>query len=81
MQYLGHHPDGSSVQQHSAGSHYPLVLQFRDTPDLFAVEVLGPPGEVIHAERIQGKHDRAMRLEATRKAREWAQERAATLKH
>jgi len=24
--YQGHHSDGSSVQKHSAGSHYPFVV-------------------------------------------------------
>lgn len=24
--YQGHHADGSSVQKHSAGSHYPYVI-------------------------------------------------------
>ena len=30
LQPSGHHPDGSSIQQHSAGGLYPCVLVWRD---------------------------------------------------
>lgn len=29
--YQGHHPDGSSIQKHSAGGAYPYVLVLRDS--------------------------------------------------
>lgn len=32
--YQGHHPDGSSIQKHSAGSHYPFVIGKREGSDL-----------------------------------------------
>lgn len=43
MTYLGHMPDGSSIQRHSAGGAYPYVCQLRDKPagGLF-YEVVGP---------------------------------------
>lgn len=32
MNYQGHHSDGSSIQCHSAGSHYPFVVGNREHP-------------------------------------------------
>lgn len=46
--YAGHHPDGSSIQNHSAGPLYPYVLIWRDKkggPDAngkYDVGVIGP---------------------------------------
>lgn len=46
--YAGHHPDGSSIQNHSAGPLYPYVLVWRDKkggPDAngkYDVGVMGP---------------------------------------
>ncbi len=40
----GHHPDGSSVQQHSAGDAYPFILAVRGE----WAEVWAPSGEVLH---------------------------------
>lgn len=46
--YAGHHPDGSSIQNHSAGPLYPYVLIWRDKnggPDTngkYDVGVMGP---------------------------------------
>ena len=46
--YAGHHPDGSSIQNHSAGPLYPYVLIWRDKkggPDAngkYDVGVMGP---------------------------------------
>lgn len=46
--YAGHHPDGSSIQNHSARPLYPYVLVYRDKkggPDAFGkddVGVIGP---------------------------------------
>lgn len=46
--YAGHHPDGSSIQKHSAGPLYPYVLVWRDKnggPDAngkYDVGVIGP---------------------------------------
>lgn len=49
--YAGHHPDGSSIQKHSAGPLYPYVLVYRDKkggPDAsgkYDVGVIGPKHE------------------------------------
>ena len=42
--YQGHHADGSGVQKHSAGSHYPLVVAVYGSK-FAAVE--GPRGEFV----------------------------------
>lgn len=34
MQYLGHHPDGSGVQLHSAGGIYPYTIVVRERYDI-----------------------------------------------
>ena len=44
MKYQGHHRDGSSIQRHSAGSHYPYVVGKQEGQDL-AWFVLSPEGE------------------------------------
>lgn len=49
MRTTGHHPDGSSVQQHSCGSHYPYVIQARETPRGLQWEVFGPDIPREHA--------------------------------
>ena len=45
--YQGHHSDGSSIQRHSAGSHYPYVVGKRAgvvTPSVLCWFVLHPDG-------------------------------------
>ncbi len=42
--YQGHHSDGSSVQKHSAGSHYPYVVGRSESQDR-PWFVLTPEGE------------------------------------
>ena len=81
MHYLGHHPDGSSVQQHSAGTHYPLVLRFResghgDTEYWFATEVINSTGRVLHTSWTY-ENARNARIDTIGRAREWAELRAA----
>lgn len=46
MTYQGHHSDGSSIQKHSAGSHYPYIVgkQEGQTKPWF---VMAPSGDVI----------------------------------
>lgn len=39
--YQGHHQDGSSIQRHSAGSHYPYIVGKRESRGWF---VLHPNG-------------------------------------
>ena len=45
MRCQGHHQDGSSIQRHSAGSHYPYVVGKQEGQDL-AWFVLSPEGEL-----------------------------------
>lgn len=41
--YQGHHPDGSSIQNHSAGPLYPFAIQVRDNPaGGYFWELIGP---------------------------------------
>jgi hypothetical protein len=40
--YLGHHPDGSSIQKHSAGGGYPYVLGMREVEGERYWLVIGP---------------------------------------
>lgn len=49
--YQGHLPDGSSVQQHSAGGLYPFVLYARQVGDRVLWGVIQPNGTEIEAER------------------------------
>lgn len=30
MRYQGHHSDGSSIQKHSVGSHYPFIVGYQE---------------------------------------------------
>lgn len=44
---IGHHADGSSIQKHSAGSHYPFVVghvEYDHTGDRGCAFVLNPSG-------------------------------------
>lgn len=47
----GHMPDGSGIQQHSAGGHYPYVLVYRDKKQYcdefgrYDVGVIGPQNQ------------------------------------
>jgi len=45
MQYQGHHADGSSIQKHSAGAHYPYVIGKYERPEL-SYFVLAPNGSM-----------------------------------
>ena len=47
MTYLGHHSDGSSIQRHSAGPHYPFVLGMQDRPE-GKWFVMAPSGDIVH---------------------------------
>lgn len=85
--YLGHMPDGSSVQRHSAGGLYPFIPFIKDTPNGLRYGVICPDGTEVpaiftHGEMIlevghrQAERERAARA-ATRAAkfkagREWA---------
>lgn len=40
--YQGHHPDGSSVQRHSAGDLYPYVVACKQQGDSLAWFLIGP---------------------------------------
>jgi hypothetical protein len=40
--YLGHHADGSSIQNHSVGGNYPFVIAYRQRGETMRVEVIGP---------------------------------------
>jgi hypothetical protein len=42
--YQGHHKDGSSIQNHSAGAHYPYVIGKYERPEL-SWFVLAPNGD------------------------------------
>lgn len=48
MSYQGHMPDGSSVQRHSAGSHYPYVVGAKQTEEGLRWFVLTPDGVKMH---------------------------------
>lgn len=39
--YQGHHPDGSGVQQHSAGPLYPYVIFAQETPEGLKYGLIG----------------------------------------
>ena len=43
-QYLGHHSDGSSIQRHSAGSHYPYVIGKQEGNPAWPWFVICPDG-------------------------------------
>lgn len=43
--YQGHHSDGSGVQKHSAGSHYPYVIGKYERPT-FGWFVMAPNGAI-----------------------------------
>jgi len=43
----GHHPDGSGVQRHSCGSHYPFVVGIQDGRPEGKWFVMAPSGQVI----------------------------------
>ncbi|PPE71492.1 hypothetical protein IS481_12140 [Caldimonas thermodepolymerans] len=47
--YQGHHPDGSSIQKHSAGSHYPYVVRVVEhtATNLGAADVVDPSGRIV----------------------------------
>lgn len=45
MKYQGHHQDGSSIQRHSAGSHYPYVVGKQEGQEL-PWFVLAPSGGI-----------------------------------
>ena len=51
--YQGHHSDGSSIQRHSAGPHYPFIVGMQNHPagNWF---VMGPSGNVL-ARAISGR--------------------------
>lgn len=69
----GHHPDGSSVQQHSAGSNYPyVVVAYADR-----VEVTEPSGLPVWETRIYNPASRQSRIEAYGRANDAADQLAA----
>lgn len=77
--YQGHHPDGSSIQTHSAGTHYPFIVQRRDEcdalpgVDAFHYEILDASGKVVwsqHSLTEKGRLECAER--AFRVAEKWA---------
>jgi len=43
--YEGHHPDGSSIQRHSAGPAYPYIVGYQDRPD--GHFVMAPSGDIV----------------------------------
>lgn len=71
--YQGHMADGSSIQKHSAGTHYPYVVAFREIEHngSAVAEVLDPAGFVLDtlAYNAGTKADRLA-------AYEWAYDRA-----
>lgn len=46
--YQGHHQDGSGVQKHSAGSHYPFIVRVQEHQDTGTgwADVLKPGGTI-----------------------------------
>ena len=46
MSYQGHMPDGSSIQRHSAGTHYPFVVG-KQEGQLRPWFVMDPSGTII----------------------------------
>jgi len=46
MSYLGHHSDGSGVQKHSAGAHYPYVIGKYGRTE-FGWFVMAPCGAIV----------------------------------
>lgn len=69
----GHHPDGSGVQKHSAGSNYPYVVAIFPG----RVEVTEPSGLPVWETRIFDPSSRASRIEAYGRAIEAADQLAA----
>lgn len=47
MAYQGHMADGSSVQKHSAGSHYPYVVGKREGNPIYPWFVICPGGQEL----------------------------------
>lgn len=78
MTYAGHMPDGSSIQRHSAGSHYPFIVRIQEhrAEGWGFADVLGPSGDIqsTYAYPIGNK---PRRLDAYRKAYETAERFAA----
>lgn len=69
MTYQGHHPDGSGVQLHSAGSHYPLIVGAQETtPEAggpcHTVYVQAPDGSRIWARLLTHATTRVDRIES-----------------
>lgn len=44
--YQGHHQDGSSIQRHSAGTHYPYIVGMQEHPG-GRWFVMAPSGNVL----------------------------------
>jgi len=55
MQYQGHHSDGSGVQKHSAGAHYPYVIGKFEKPEL-AWFVMAPNGALAEFQTGAAAH-------------------------
>ena len=45
--YQGHHSDGSSIQRHSAGSHYPYIVGKQEGQGLKPWFVMAPSGVIV----------------------------------
>jgi hypothetical protein len=60
VSYQGHLPDGSSIQRHSAGGLYPLVVVHRDNPAL-PVGMMVPSGFIHWFSSHAKAHDWAER--------------------
>lgn len=75
--YQGHHQDGSSIQRHSAGSHYPFVVRIQEHAHMQEgwADVLHPHGFIRRSFRFT-VGVKAERLEAYRRAYDAADELA-----
>ena len=67
--YAGHHPDGSGIQAHSAGTHYPLVVSAIATDPAAGkpyhkVEVTAPDGAIVWARITPEWSSRDARIES-----------------
>lgn len=88
---MAHHSDGSSVQKHSAGSHYPFVVVVREYSHLGFAYVKSPDGSEtgmfsfpIVSDRLVGSERSAtiagLRLDAYAKAYAHADRMAKALR-
>lgn len=88
MSYQGHHNDGSSIQKHSAGSHYPLIVSVVENTGhtckgfpqgVGFAEVMNSQQHILFSEAYP-LGDKPARLAAYERAYEQANQLAALLR-